>query len=96
MSATKLMAKGSKLSGEDIVISVEKNRVKFVFDHQIRSGQGKLLGIKVISMDNTNADNNGEKKRLKLSSKCAHSVLGHPGDNFTGSTADKFNFKVLS
>jgi len=56
------MAKGCILSGEDHVISVEKNEIKFLFNHQVRSGQGNLLGIKINSTDTTNSVTIGKKK----------------------------------
>ena len=96
ISATKLMAKGCKLSGEDNVISVEKNGVKFLFNHQIRSGKGKLLGIKINSMVDTSNSTVNKEKKAKYPSKCAHHVLGHPGNNFTAPTAEKLGIKVLS
>ena len=99
VSATKLMSKGCKISGENNMITVEKNGSKFFFDHQIKSGQGQLLGMKIISNVSRNSINvkqNQKSSGQKGNSMCAHHILGHPGNNFTASTAEKVNLKVIS
>ena len=96
ISAKKLMLKGCKISGQENVISVEKNGLKFLFDHQIKSGQGQLLGMKILPEKKINSSTQKEfAGQNKVNTKCDHDILGLPGDNFTAPTAEKLNLKVI-
>ena len=73
MSLTQVMRNSWILSGNDKSMSIEKGKVKIVFDKRIRSGNGFLLGIEFEHRSNDKALLTKEKIDLQQ----AHEMFGH-------------------
>ena len=82
---TQLMEKGARVEGKSGKIWVENGKKAIIFDRKIRSGNGKLSGIKIVARN--------ERLRRNKTTGSAHHLFGHPGLDVTRETARKYGLR---
>ena len=89
-SITSAMDDGYGLSGrKDEFLTLRKNDMVIKFDQVIKSGTGKLVGVKIIPTNKT-------PKLVMTSTKKAHDVLAHAGEKRTRATAKKLGWTLTN
>ena len=86
ISLTNIVPKGFKLSGDGNGVHLKKSNVTYNFSKKIESGEGQLLGMKIIKLTD-------EIAAIGIGS--AHAVLGHPSYFFTNSIATKLDMRSV-
>ena len=87
ISMTQLMEKGARVEGKSGQIWVNNGKKAILFDRKIKSGNGTLLGIKVVERK--------EKLQRNKTTGSAHHLFGHAGHNITRETARKYGLSYV-
>ena len=86
ISLTTVLQKGFKLSGDENGIYLKKSNVTYSFNKKIKSGEGQLVGMKILKQTD-------EIAAIGMGS--SHAVLGHPSYLLTSSTATKLGMRSM-
>ena len=72
--------------GNEKGISIQKFNRKYMFDQHIKSGDGELVGVEIVT---TQTD------VTAICRGCSHAVLGHPTTETTNMTAKKLSLNNM-
>ncbi len=88
-SVTKALSNGAQLSNEGESVVVSKGPARFVFNIQLKRGNGHLLGCKIRPSFRNKEESylSTAKQQNKIDINVFHKMLGHPSDARTISTA---------
>ena len=86
ISLTTTMNRGFKITGNGHRINIEKASTSYMFDQQIKSSDGELIGLE-IKLEKI------EYANLHIGSM--HAILGHPSNHLTNLTAEKMGLKRI-
>ena len=80
------MNRGFKMTGNGHGISIEKASMSYIFDQQIKSGDGELIRLEIKL---------GKIEHVDLHIGSTHAILGRPSNHLTDLMAEKMGLKRI-